>query len=702
MITIDLRKLYDLFSVIPLKGKAPISKGWTQYSEKKINYSKISNHRDNFGIVCGYDGLEVVDIDNHFNDADKLFAFISDNIDIGKYLIIKTGGGGYHIYYKCDVIAGNQKLAQRINEKGKAEVLIETRGQGGQVVFYNNIVNGSIDNVPVIDNEERTILLQICKSLNEVEKKPNISKDIAGSEGAKPGEKYNADPFSIQETISLLKQHGWTSRDDIYFIRPGKTHKDGISATFGKVGKNKFYVFSSNADPFEMDTSYSMFGVRTELMFRGDYSACAKELSKKYGIIPKQKKESKSKPKQTKSNDKWQVLEDIIEEWNLKFRYNVITKVLDVSANNKEYEPLQLLPGDIIREMEVNRGIRSISTNKLMEMISNQSICTMYNPVESFFESLPKWNKEDNIKKLCDYIELDRDENRNFFESMFKKHMIRTVKCAKIPDYINRMVLVYHGPQEIGKTMLFRWMTPRELYNEESINPTEKDSVLALGRYLVINMDELDSLSKKDVSKLKAFISRGEIIKRVAYGRHDERFNRIASFVGSTNKSGILADTTNTRWIILKVKKFDWQNYIKNVEPLQIWAQALAMLKEDTYAGELSLSEKQERERRNSIEFLETSAEREILLKHFTESNDSKGLTATEIKHLIEVNLHPLKINLYQLVRELHRLYGEPKHDRRDKKQGRYFRLIHNLNKQSEQNYVDFYDTERNEENVPF
>ena len=699
---IDLLKLYDNFSIIPLKGKIPILKEWPKFAEEKIAYKDVQHHKDNFGIVCGYDNLEVIDVDNHFQDADKLYEFIEDNCDLSKYLIIKTGGGGYHIYFKCEALEGSQKLAQRLNDKERPEVLVETRGKGGQVVFYNNIICGNILDIPVITAEERNILFQVCRSLNEIEKKTNVTKEAASIAGKRPGEAYNDDLSTINETINLLKSNGWTSKDDKYFKRPNKD-TDGISATFGKVGENKFYVFSSNAHPFSEQTSYSMFGVRTELMFNGDYTACAKELAQKYNItLPKEKKPVE--PQQKSSKDKWSVLEEIIKDWNLRFRFNIITKVMDVSVDGGDYEALQLLPGDIIREMEVNRGVKSISSNKLMEMVANKSICEVYNPVKSFFKSLPKWDEKDTIKELCKYIKLEQDEQQEFFESMFKKHMIRAIKCAQIPEYINRMVLVFHGSQEIGKSEFFRWLIPKELYNEESINPTEKDSILALSRYILINMDELDSLNKRDVSKLKAFISRGQIIKRVAYGRHDERFNRIASFVGSTNKSDILADITNTRWIILKVDTFDWKGYIKNINPLQIWAQAAEMFGKNKYAGELSKEEKEERERRNSVQFLETTSEREILLKYFQESDKASGMTATDIRYLIETNLHPLKINFYQLVRELHRIYGEAKSTRIEGKGGRYYFLSHSLTSKTENPYTAFNEVveKDSQESVPF
>ena len=65
------------------------------------------------------------------------------------------------------------------------------------------------------------------------------------------------------------------------WTRPGKDVKDGLSATL----KDKvFYVFSSNAAPFEPGKGYNAFQVYTLLEHRGDFAAAAAALlDKGYG-----------------------------------------------------------------------------------------------------------------------------------------------------------------------------------------------------------------------------------------------------------------------------------------------------------------------------------------------------------------------------------------------------------------------------------
>jgi predicted P-loop ATPase len=755
-----IKQLYKNFSIVPLKSiesKRPIWDNWTDHCKKRADFSKLENHKGIFGICGGFEGIEFIDIDNHLGNADELFKYIDDNFELlSKLPVTKTQSGGYHIYYKCDNPKESLKLAQKkyippekdifqkeikLKDKeptfkkycklpdGKERVLtngytivtlIETRGKGGQVVFYDNFIQGNIDSVTKISDEQRDILFQICESQNEVagkeEKTQTKQKGTDFKES--PGDMYINDPWAIQETINLLLSNGWTTKNNITWWRPGKNFRQGPAANFQKVGLNKFYNFSPNGYPFPERESITMFGVRAILKHNGDFSACAKELAEHYGIL----KTKSSKPdldisdtdedeKLTAIQVKWLVLKKIIKEWGLKFRYNQLTNVIDYSKNNgKTYnDDCDLIYSDIVAEMEINRKIKSITKSKVSEMISSSIICFVYNPINHFFKSLPEWNKIDYFKELKKYIILDENEDIDFFFTMLKKHLIRSVACARLKEYENRFCFVMHGAEEIGKTKFLKWLMPENnLYYSEHIDPSNKDDVLALSKYLFINLDDLDELNRKEVGKIKSFISKGKITKRVSYGKHDRNFIRIANFWGSTNKKGILSDTGNTRWLIFKVLNFKWKEYIKNINPLQIWAQAVYEFKKDNDSGELTKEEKQKRDIRNNSDFLQITQERELLLRFFSAGNIA--MTATDVKYLIETKMHPLRLNEYNLRRELHRQFGEPTNPMRadtirgdENKQGRYYYLntelySHNLNE-----YVnEMTEPETVEDDLPF
>ena len=81
---------------------------------------------------------------------------------------------------------------------------------------------------------------------------------------------------SITTVRALLERHGWTrvrGGDNELWRRPGKDQ--GWSATL----RNRvFYVFSSNAAPFEPNRAYSPFAVYTLLEHQGDFAQAASAL----------------------------------------------------------------------------------------------------------------------------------------------------------------------------------------------------------------------------------------------------------------------------------------------------------------------------------------------------------------------------------------------------------------------------------------
>jgi hypothetical protein len=89
-----------------------------------------------------------------------------------------------HLYYRCETIAGNMKLAK--DENG--ETLIETRGEGGYVLAppspacchednrpYVQVAGPELPNIPHISPDQRQVLHETAKSFNQKAKK--IVKD---------------------------------------------------------------------------------------------------------------------------------------------------------------------------------------------------------------------------------------------------------------------------------------------------------------------------------------------------------------------------------------------------------------------------------------------------------------------------------------------------------------------------------------------
>lgn len=98
-----------------------------------------------------------------------------------------------------------------------------------------------------------------------------------------PGDDFNA----RESWAKILEPHGWTALRDgddvIYWRRPGKTD-ESHAATTNHLNSDRLHVFSSNADPFEPDCSYSKFSAYALLNHSGDFYAAAADLRRRgYG-----------------------------------------------------------------------------------------------------------------------------------------------------------------------------------------------------------------------------------------------------------------------------------------------------------------------------------------------------------------------------------------------------------------------------------
>jgi hypothetical protein len=279
----------DKLPAIP-KGESWIG-GWLN----KTEYQKANGIAIIAGLISG--NIECIDFDNHFGDAKKVISDFSkiDGVKdiISKLPIQSTQSGGYHIIYRCDKISGNQKLASRPVNNGTAQkydILIETRGEGGYFVIDPTpgykIIHSDLNNIPVINAEQRELLFLAAKSFNQKIKTTYQAEESDN----KPGDVFNNDPSSIDEMKDVLRDNGWIELGDNAWRRPGKNK--GISATLGRAANGIFYNFSSSADPFESDKGYTAFQVLGLLKYNGDFKKLAKDLAEKYNLKPELKHES--------------------------------------------------------------------------------------------------------------------------------------------------------------------------------------------------------------------------------------------------------------------------------------------------------------------------------------------------------------------------------------------------------------------------
>lgn len=279
-------------SVLPAKraDKRPCIGSWKQYQQRLPTQTELeawfSNPQDGICIITGQisGNLEIIDFDNGGELFDAWYQLVPADLR-NRLVIEQTPSGGWHVIYRCESsISGNMKLAQR-KDGNIIHTLIETRGEGGLFLCTPTagykLMQGELSNLHVLAESERETLLEAAWSLNEHTPEPVHHSHQSDASALRPGDDYNA----RGNVAELLKSHGWqfvnACGDNQRWRRPDKAK--GWSATL-RTADNVFYVFSSNAAPFESNKAYSPFMVYTILEHGGDCSKAALALSKQgYG-----------------------------------------------------------------------------------------------------------------------------------------------------------------------------------------------------------------------------------------------------------------------------------------------------------------------------------------------------------------------------------------------------------------------------------
>lgn len=316
----DCHELNDIpgLQFMPVRAnKQPIVKGWQTYSEKH----DLTNC-EAVGLVCGKlsGNMEVIDVDEKYSLDGKLFERYKRLIHstnpalLNKLVVQRTRSGGFHLIYRCSLISGNLKLAnrpttkeerretyqktyeaeivksvdddkakqvaQKASDNDKVRVLLETRGEGGQIVCFPSkgyeIIFGDYYSINEITPEERETLHSIARQFNQIVEEITIPKTITRkTKGLSSFEDYN----ERGDVIALLEGYGWkivTQKGaKTIFLRPGQT----TSQSSGNYDHEKkwFSVFTTSTE-FEPEKAYLPYAVFAVLECNKDFSAASKKL----------------------------------------------------------------------------------------------------------------------------------------------------------------------------------------------------------------------------------------------------------------------------------------------------------------------------------------------------------------------------------------------------------------------------------------
>lgn len=214
----------------------------------------------------------------------------------------------------------------------------------------------------------------------------------------------------------------------------------------------------------------------------------------------------------------------------------------------------------------------NIKTAHVEQAVPVVAHTNVIHPVRAYLSGL-RWDKVPRLHQwlslYCGAISTD------YTREMGKRWMISAVARVMKPGCQADLTLILEGPQGIGKSAIIRALVPNpEWFSETGIDIGEKDSYQALHGVWIYLLDELESMRRSDVARLKSFLTATKDHYRPPYARAARDFYRQNVFCGTTNEQTYFSDSTgNRRFLPVKVTVEPDVQAIESIRD-QLWAEA--------------------------------------------------------------------------------------------------------------------------------
>ncbi len=272
----------------------------------------------------------------------------------------------------------------------------------------------------------------------------------------------------------------------------------------------------------------------------------------------------------------------MVDRNGITVRYNVIKKRTEIivpwlvgTAENADSVAMTHL-----QSLALRYGMQTGLVPSMVDAISDENA---YNPAALWMTSKP-WDGVDRLPEFCATITAREGYPEALKDLLMTKWILSGAAAALMPDGFRcRGVLTLQGPQGIGKTSWGLRLIDKPILRDALIkvdhhlDAGDKDSLLGAIDHLIVEIGELDSSFKRDVARLKGFLTADRDKLRRPYGRVAVNYQRRTVFYATVNSSDFLVDPTgNSRWWTIDVEHIDFNH---DIDMQQLFAQLAEELK---------------------------------------------------------------------------------------------------------------------------
>jgi len=268
----------------------------------------------------------------------------------------------------------------------------------------------------------------------------------------------------------------------------------------------------------------------------------------------------------------YETTKEIIENfYPNNFSLNKITGLIHF---NKEIFEIGLFRKEVFEK----HGELLDNDKYILEIASQVASNNKFSPLEDYLNKCFDQNKDINCKSVFD--ELTEKSLHLDSKSLEAKYVVKTLVGAVSrvfePGCKFDTVLVFVGKQGLYKTTFFETLAGSENFTTVHLGRFDKDEKMICQSKWIIELGECESsINKREMGKLKAFITETSSTYRIPYDKNPVTVPRTFILVGSSNRNDFLIDETGNRrfWCVDIEKKIDL-DWVKHNRGL-IWAAAV-------------------------------------------------------------------------------------------------------------------------------
>lgn len=236
--------------------------------------------------------------------------------------------------------------------------------------------------------------------------------------------------------------------------------------------------------------------------------------------------------------------------WAGVLRWNEFTSAIEIhrappyNPDLDVSKPVPWSDADDVRAAEwMQRQGLNIKPHTVAEVVPVVAHRNAYHPVKDYLDGLT-WDGVPRLDTwLVDY--LDAPDNK-YVRAVGSKWAVSAVARIYRPGCKVDTALIIEGLQGARKSFAFRALGG-EWFSDQMGEIGTKDTLMQMQGAWIIEIAELDAMSKSEVNAIKRFLTAQVDRFRPPYGRRVTDFPRQSVFAGSTNESEYLRDPTGGR-----------------------------------------------------------------------------------------------------------------------------------------------------------